>query len=143
MIILNFAHPLTEPQIAQLAQLTGQDAAPVLSMPTQFDNSQSFAEQVRALVDSLALTPEQWQTTPILINPPAYAPVAVTLLAELHGRMGHFPAVIRIRPLPDTTPTQYEIAELVNLQAVRDAARLQRQSTPITPLTHRPGVETG
>jgi hypothetical protein len=40
--------------------------------------------------------------------------------------MGYFPAVLRLRPVPDSNPPQFEVAEIVNLQAVRDAARLRR-----------------
>jgi hypothetical protein len=31
-----------------------------------------------------------------------------------------------MKPIPDTTPPQFEVAEVINLQAVRDAARAQR-----------------
>ena len=34
--------------------------------------------------------------------------------AELHGRMRHFPTLLRLRPVPDLIPT-YEVAELLNL----------------------------
>jgi hypothetical protein len=54
------------------------------------------------------------------------APAAFVLLAELHGRIGHFPALIRLRPLPGSTPTTYEVAELINLQAIREDARRRR-----------------
>jgi hypothetical protein len=47
-------------------------------------------------------------------------------MAELHGRMGYFPAVIRLKPIPDSLPPQFEFAEIINLQAVRDQARAQR-----------------
>jgi len=55
-----------------------------------------------------------------------YAPAAFVLLAELHGRIGHFPSLIRLRPLPGSTPTTYEVAELINLQAIREEARGRR-----------------
>jgi hypothetical protein len=78
------------------------------------------------MVDRLGLAPEAWQTTPLVVNPPGYTPAAVTLIAELHGRMGHFPAVLRLRPVTDSVPTRYEVAEVVNLQTVRDIARTRR-----------------
>ena len=85
-----------------------------------------FAEQVRELVDGIGLTPEQWQTVPLLINPPAYNYVAVLLLAELHGRMGYFPACLRLRPVEDAVPPRFEVAEILNLQKVRNGARKVR-----------------
>jgi len=74
----------------------------------------------------VGLSPVEWQTLPFLINPPSLNVIAVTLIAELHGRMGHFPAIVRLRPVADSVPTRYEVAEVINLQAVRDTARSQR-----------------
>lgn len=126
MLLLNFSHPLTPEQLQRIGELIVQPMARVIEVSTQFDHERPFAEQVRALVDSIGLTPEEWQTTPMLVNPPALNAIAVTLLAELHGRMGYFPAVVRLRPVSDGNPPQYEVAEIINLQAVRDAARARR-----------------
>jgi hypothetical protein len=52
--------------------------------------------------------------------------IAVTLLAELHGRMGYFPAMLRLRPVTGSTPPRFEVAEIINLQTVRDRARSRR-----------------
>jgi hypothetical protein len=85
-----------------------------------------MVDQVRELVDRIGLSSTEWQTLPLIVNLPGYAPVAAALLAELHGRIGHFPAILWLRPVPDSTPTRYEVAEIINLQAVRDAARARR-----------------
>ena len=127
MILLNFSHPLTDDQLAQVEALTGQRVAEVRGQMPQFDHESPFAEQVRALVDRVGLSAEEWQTTPLLINPPGYAPATASLLAELHGRMGHFPAMLRLRPLEGSVPTRYEVAEVINLQQMREDARLRRQ----------------
>jgi len=126
MILLNFSHPLTPQQLQRIGELSGQQVERVMDIPTQFDHEQPFAEQVRELVDGIGLSPDQWQTTPLIINPPGYAPAAVALLAELHGRMGYFPAMVRLRPVPDSNLTRYEVAEILNLQALRDRARGRR-----------------
>jgi len=81
--------------------------------------------QITAIVNSIALTSEEWQTHLLLINPPGFAPAAFVLLAELHGRIGHFPTLIRLRPKPGPITT-YEVAELLNLQNIREQARLRR-----------------
>jgi len=47
-------------------------------------------------------------------------------LAEGHSRIGYFPAIVRLRPLADSLPPRFEVAEIINLQAVRDLARQQR-----------------
>ena len=126
MLVLNFSHPLTPQQLQRVGELSEQQVERVMDIPAQFDHEQPFAGQVRELVDGVGLSPEQWQTTPLLINPPSLSLIAATLLAELHGRMGYFPAVLRLRPVPGSNPPRFEAAEIINLQAVRDRARERR-----------------
>jgi hypothetical protein len=127
MVIINFSHPLTEEQLAQIEALAGQKVERVIEIPTQLDPAAPFAPQVEELADKVGFSPREWQTLPILINPPSLNFIAVTLLAELHGRMGYFPTIIRLRPVANATPPRFEVAELINLQAVRDRAREQRK----------------
>ncbi len=126
MILLNFSHPLSAEQRAEIERLTGQRIEQVREIKTQVDTRAELAPQVVALVEACELDAAQWQTEKILIVPPSLSFVAATLLAELHGRMGYFPAMVRTRPVPDVLPPQYEIAEVINLQAVREAARKKR-----------------
>jgi hypothetical protein len=127
MILLNFTHPLTGEQVKEIEAITGQAVTEVRGEMPQFDHETPFAEQARALADRVGLSPEEWQTTPLLVVPPSLNFIAVVLLAELHGRMGYFPPVIRLRPVAESTPTRYEVAEVINLQQVRDDARTRRQ----------------
>lgn len=126
MLLLNFSHPLTPEQVAQCERFTGQTIEAVIALPVQFDNNLPFLPQLEALSDSLPLSAEQLQTTPILVNPPSLNFITALLLAELHGRMGYFPPVIRLRPAEGSLPPRYEVAEVLNLQAVRDGARKRR-----------------
>jgi hypothetical protein len=126
MILLNFSHPLTPDQVKGIEAITGQTVKRTIEAQAQFDHARLFPEQVRELVDGLGLTPAQWQQEALLINPPALNAIAVTLLAELHGRMGYFPPVVRLRPVAGSTPPRFEVAEVINLQQVRDEARLRR-----------------
>lgn len=125
MLILNFTHPLTSAQQDQLASQLGQEPE-IRDIPVNINNDSPLIEQIVAIVDAVKLTSEEWQTLPFLINPPGYAPAAFVLLAELHGRIGHFPTLIRLRPLTGSTPSVYEVAELINLQAIREDARRRR-----------------
>lgn len=85
-----------------------------------------LVEVARELAEAAGLAPREWQTLPLVINPPALAPAALTLMAELHGRCGYFPPILNIRPVANSTPPRYEVAEIVNLQAIRDTARTLR-----------------
>lgn len=127
MIVINFSHPFTEQQRAQIGELAGKPVSDVRDVTTRLDNNAPFAYQIAALIEAAGLDARAWQTKAILVNPPAFTPAATTLIAELHGRMGYFPPIIRIRPVPDSLPPEYEVAEIINLQAVRDAARKRRE----------------
>ena len=126
MLLLNFGHPLTDAHLARIRELAGREIERAVVVPTQFDHARPFDEQIRELLATVPLSLEQWQTTPLLINPPSLAPITAVLLAEIHGRSGYFPTIVRLRPMAGIVPPQFEVAELLNLQAVRDAARTQR-----------------
>lgn len=127
MLLLNFAHPLTPAQREQLARvLDTTEPIRVVEISTHFDQERSFAEQTRALVEGIGLTPQQWQAERILVNLPSLNVIAACILAELHGRMGYWPPVVRLRPVKDALPPQFEVAEVLNLQAIRESARAAR-----------------
>ena len=125
MRILNYSHPLTADHIAQLEARTGEPVDEVRELPTHLDLDRPFAEQATALANAADLTPEAWQTTPLLVVLPSLNFAAAALLAELHGR-GYFPPVVRLRPVPGALPPRFEIAEIINLQAIREQARTRR-----------------
>ncbi len=125
MLILNFTHPLTPEQRAQIEALANTSIDEVRTIPVQINQEEPLEPQITAMVDAVGLSSEEWQTRPLLINSPGYAPAAFVLLAELHGRIGHFPTLIRLRPKPGPVTT-YKIAELLNLQTIRETARKRR-----------------
>lgn len=126
MILLNFSHPLTANQLAELEKLSGQKVERTLEFPVQFRHADPFAPQLEELMARIPLSSIEWQTEPIMIVPPALNFIAVALLAELHGRMGYFPPVVRLRPVEGSLPPRYEVAEVINLQEIRDQARKKR-----------------
>jgi hypothetical protein len=126
MILLNFSHPLTDAQRAQIEALTGAKIEREIHLPAQFDHQQPFAAQLAGLMAQAPLTPTEWQNEQILVNPPSLNFIAVMLLAELHGRMGYFAPCLRLRPVKDALPPRFEVAEILNLQALRDEARKRR-----------------
>lgn len=126
MFILNFSHPITPAQAAQIEALTGQAIARTIDAPTHFDEQSPFAPQLADLLAQIDLSPAQWQSEPIVVVPPSLNFIAAILLAELHGRMGYFPLVVRTRPVSGAAPRRYEVAELLDLQQLREQARRQR-----------------
>ncbi len=126
MIILNFTHPLIPEQVARIETLSGQKMDRAIEIHAQFASDADFVPQVVALADACGLTPAEWQSAPLVVVPPALNFIAVTLLAELHGRMGYFPSCVRLRPIPGAVPPRYEVAEILPLQEVRETARRKR-----------------
>ncbi len=126
MIIVNFSHPLSQQQLHQVEELTGHPVEKVIEIHSQINPQQPLEEQVLRMVDQVPLSPAEWQTAPILINPPSLNFTAVLMVADLHGRMGFFPAFLRLRPVEGAVPTRFEVAEILNLQSIRDKARLRR-----------------
>lgn len=126
MIILNFSHPLTPKQAEQIEALVGAPISESHAIKAQFDVEADFVPQVVALIDALGISPERWQSSPWLLVLPSLNFAASILLAELHGRMGHFPAFVRLRPVQGALVTEFVVAEIINLEQVRAAARTRR-----------------
>jgi len=126
MILLNFSHPLSAEQIRQVEVLTSSRVERQIDLAVHFDNDRPFLPQLEALTARIGLSPEEFQTAPLVVNLPALNFIAGLLLAELHGRMGYFPAVLRLRPLSESLPPRYEVAEVLNLQALRERSRTFR-----------------
>jgi hypothetical protein len=122
MLLLNFSHPLTAAHLAAIEQLTGETPE-VRNVPCQLDPQQPFGPQVVGQVDSVGLAAEEWQTVPLVIAPPSLNVIAGLLLAEVHGRCGYFPAVLRLRPVEGSVPPRFEVAEILDLQGQRERAR--------------------
>lgn len=126
MILVNFAHPITPTQQRQIEALAGRTVEQIVDVPAHFDHARPFADQTADLVAMVGLTGDAWQTQPIVVNLPAFAPIAALVLARLHGLIGHFPTVLRLRPVEGVALTTYEVAELLDLQAARDEGRTAR-----------------
>jgi len=126
MQILNFAHPLTEEQLSRIEELAGAKITGVINIDSQIDTAKPIEEQIAAMLDRTGLTSEEWQTKPLLVNLPSLNYSAAAMLAQLHGRMGYFPPILRLRPVTEGIAPRFEAAEILNLQAMRERAREKR-----------------
>jgi len=123
--VFNFAHPLTSAHCQKIADLVGERVE-AINIHFQIEPRYPLEPQVEAMVDGLGLTPREWQTESFIFNLPSLNYGTAVLLAQLHGRSGYFPAIIRLRPAADSLPVPFEVAEVINLQAVRERARRKR-----------------
>ena len=123
MILVNFSHPVTEKQLDQIEEMIG--IRPELkTVPVQIDPSLPLKDEIDRIVSSAGLTSEEWQTIPIIVNLPGLSVLSGGIIAELHGRMGHFPDILRLKPMENIQG--YDVAEIVSLQRIRDQARMKR-----------------
>lgn len=125
VVVVNFSHPLSDEQCDQIAELSGQSLAKVITVPCQVDVGHETAAQISGVVQSVGLSTDEWQTMPIVVVLPGLSYAAGCVLAEIHGRCGYFPTIaILVRdegPVP-----KFKVSELLSLQKVREAARVLR-----------------
>lgn len=116
LIVLNFADPLTVAQQERIVALIGRSIDRLIEVPCQIDLQKPLSFQVVDLVNELGMTYTEWNISEIFVNLPNDSVVAAVLIAEIHGRMGYFPHVLRLFPA-------YEI---INLWAQSDNAKYRR-----------------
>ena len=124
--ILNFTHPLTPKNITQIESLIERSIEEIIDIQTQLDDDLSFDPQIENLIAKIGFSGDEWQNGRFIINLPGFTPAAAVLLANLHGLMGHFPTIIRLRAVEGNIPTEYELAEIINLQNIRFTSRTKR-----------------
>ncbi len=124
--VVNFSHPLTSAQVNAFVGLSGWVVDRVVAVSTHCNHDRSFAAQAAELVDAAGLTAEQWQSCRLAIVPPALSSIACLVIADIHGRAGYFVPIVRMRPRAGAVPPIFEVAEILDVQGQRDAARSRR-----------------
>ena len=126
MILVNMGHPLSQDNLAALERMLGAPVERVIDVPVNLDLEAPLAGQIRTLVDAIGLSRQEWQTESILLAPPALNVIAAAITAELHGRMGYFAPIVRLKREAGVVPPRFVIAEVLDLQELRDQARNAR-----------------
>ncbi len=106
----------------QLREEYGADLE-VRDVHVQLDMDERLAPQIVSCADSAGLAAREWQTMPIIIVLPGMAIAAAAMVAELHGRMGYFPCVVKLLSGPDRV---FVVGEVLDLADVRSKARQTR-----------------
>lgn len=122
--IVNLGHPLAEPEVRRVGELVGAAVHDVRSVEAQFDPAQPLGPQVERLIADVGLSAVEWQAGKIVLNLPGHSVLAAAVLATVHGLSGGFPPVLRLRRVP--LHNTFEVAEVIDLQGAREAAREDR-----------------
>ena len=127
-LVLNFSgHPILPGQQKKIRNLMGWPALDVIDVPMgTVKEDENFLKTAIRKVDDIDLLPNEWQTFSLVAVPSGYSPLWSTLLAEIHGRLGHFPDVVRLRPAPQGEKEKFEVAEILDLRDIRHQARGKR-----------------
>lgn len=127
-LILNFSgHPVSPGQQQAIEKHMHWPSSSVVDVRLgNVPEDNNFAVSITKAIERAGLSREEWQTTPIVAVPAGYPAVWSVILAELHGRLGHFPDVARLRPTQPGSGEKYEVAEILNLRELRHASRSKR-----------------
>lgn len=127
-LALNFSgHPVLPGQQKVIQQRMGWPKLEVIDVPMgTLKEDENFLKTAIQKVDGIDLLPDEWQTFSLVAIPSGYSPLWSALLAEIHGRLGHFPDVVRLRPAPQGEKEKFEVAEILDLRDIRHQARAKR-----------------
>jgi hypothetical protein len=106
--------------------LLNTDDLKEIAVPFQLDHGQPFPPQVREAVSRVGFQPDEWQTTPFVVILPGLSVGAGLVIAEIAGRSGYLPSIVQMRQVPGSVPPRFEVVAVLNLQSIRDEARLLR-----------------
>jgi len=126
-LLLNFSgHPVLPGQEKKIRHLMAWPKLEIIDVPMgSVKEDENFLKIAIRKVDDLDLLPDEWQRFSLVVLPAGYSPLWSALLAEIHGRLGHFPDVVRLRPAKEERE-KYEVAEILDLRDIRHQARAKR-----------------
>lgn len=125
MTILNLASQLSSDDVSAVAALSGRKPRRVVNVVPNFVESEPLGPQVRELLDGLGFSSADWEKQSIILNLPPDPAASALIVAEIAGRRGRTPSVIRWRTAPGGQGR--EPAEVISLHEIRKEARHQRK----------------
>lgn len=127
-LIVNFSgHPVLPGQKKAIEKLMHWQGTEVIDVPLgNVPEDRHFVVAIEKAVDSIDISPKEWQELPMVVIPAGYSAVWAIVQSILHGRLGHFPDVVRLRPSSPLSAEKFEVAEIMNLHQVRHQSRDKR-----------------
>lgn len=128
IIVINLSsHRLTDLQQEQLKDKYHVHIEELIELPVHFNAQQDLKPQARRWIDEVGLAQEEWSDKNIYLVLPGIAPGAAAILATVHGLRGGFPKILWVYQASHDR-AQYEIVQVIDLQALRDMGREIRSS---------------
>jgi len=127
-LVLNFSgHPVLPVQLKDIGQKMRWASPEVITVSLgNVPEDHNFVFTIEKAVEKIALSPEEWQSFPIVVIPAGHPAVWSVVLASLHGRFGYFPDVVRLCPALRVSDEKYEVAEIMSLREIRHNSRSKR-----------------
>ena len=127
-LIVNFSgHPVLPGQKKAIEKLMHWQEVEVIDVPLRnVPEDRHFVLAIEKVVDGIDISPKEWQELPMVVIPAGYSAVWAIVQSILHGRLGHFPDVVRLRPASPLSVEKFEVAEIMNLHQVRHQSRDKR-----------------
>ncbi|HWR31084.1 MAG TPA: CRISPR-associated protein Csx15 [Negativicutes bacterium] len=127
-LIVNFSgHPVLPGQQKAIERIKHWTSSKVINVALgNVAEDHHFVSAIEKAINKIELTPDEWQSIPLVVIPSGYSLVWSVVQAVLHGRLGHFPDVVRLRPTAPLSTEKFEVAEIMNLHDVRHASRDKR-----------------
>ncbi len=120
MILINCGVVFKPLQISQAEAFLHEPITRVINVSINVDPDQEMLPQFKKSMSKLNLTNLDLRAEPVVVNLPQQNYLAGMVLAELHARMGYFPPIIRVRMTTSGILPYYEVAEMIDLQAMED-----------------------
>ncbi len=128
MILINYNRPLKPDQINQVEAIIHEGIERVIDLGVpELDVDAPVQPQLKALTKRLERLDLDLQKEPVIILLPPQNYQAVMVMADLHGRMGYFPRVIRtlLRTGGGLFP-RHDAVEVLDPQALEDLSAPSR-----------------
>jgi len=127
-LIINFSgHPVLPGQQQDIGQMMHWSSSEVINVSIgNVPEDHNFVPSIEKSVEKIPLSPEEWQSIPVVVIPSGYSQIWSVVMAELHGRLGYFPDVVRLRFSSSISNEKFEVAEIMNLREVRHNSRDKR-----------------
>ena len=120
MILINFGVTFKPLQISQAEAFLHEPITRVINLPFDIDFDQEVLSQYKKTMGKLKLSNDELCSEPVVVNLPMQNYLSTMVLTELRARMGYFPRIIRTRIRASGILPYYEVAEVIDLQAIED-----------------------